>query len=329
MKIIYIALENIEQRYTPMMNSSLGKLCDVVVYPEFNYPEVIEKGQFLDVNKTIIFKSKQLQMISEMFYNGKVNDGDVFLVGDIFFPGIESIKYMAELQGISVKVYGFNYAGRADKTDFVQKLGGWADYSEKGYHLVCDGIFVGSQFHKAQVCDHFRLPASMVHVTGYIWDRDYVENIFDGTFEKEDFVIFPHRLSKEKGIKELLQFAAITDKKILVTSSGNRVDIELPENINYVSNLSKKNYYRYLARAKYYLSTAYQETFGYTLQEAIHFGCKIAVPDRACYKEMVPLSAVYKSVETIDFVDVDESYTEQWNKNAHDVIRLINNERRK
>ena len=76
MRLIYIPLENIEQRYSVMMNASLDKFADIIIYPEFNYSGLIEKGQFLDINKTCIFKAKQLQLIAEMFYKEEVKDGE-------------------------------------------------------------------------------------------------------------------------------------------------------------------------------------------------------------------------------------------------------------
>ena len=324
-RIIYVPLENIEQRYSKMMNNAFDKEdISIVIAPEFNYSEVIENGEFLDINKTIIYKTKQLQMIAEMFYKKQILNNDIFLVADMFFPGIESIKYMAELQGIKVEIFGFNYAGRADKNDFVQKLGKWADSCEQGYHDVFDGIFVGSFYHKNNILDHFSIDENKIHVTGYVWDRDYVRSVFNEETIKEDFVVFPHRLSVEKGIKEFLDFAAKTDKKIVITSSGNKVDIDLPENVTYLYNLTKKQYYEVLARAKYYLSTAYQETFGYTLQEAIHFNCLIAVPKRACYPEMVPQDALFDHIDDIKFTAVNEAWTNRWSHNAKEIIKILN-----
>ena len=104
MKIIYLPIENLEQRYTTMMNDTLRPLVDVYVYPKITMPKKIGIGQFLDVFNTIRFKAAQLQMVANMFAKGQVHDGDAFLVGDIFFPGIESIRYMAELAHIEVFV---------------------------------------------------------------------------------------------------------------------------------------------------------------------------------------------------------------------------------
>ena len=331
-KIIYVALENIEQRYTRMMNEALFPLVDKVVYPNIEIDPQIKRGQFLDIVNTCKFKSAQLGMIADMFNNNEIENGDVFLIGDIFFPGIEMIKYMSELQNISVLVYGINYAGRADSTDFVQQLSGWADYSEAGYHYICDGIFVGSEFHKTNVCDYFELFPEYVHATGYVWDLKYMNSFKTqiGDVEKEEFVIWPHRWCNEKGIGDLCEYAKMTDKKIIVTSSGPVKDVgPVPSNVEFRFNLTKLEYFTLMAKAKWYLSTAYQETQGYTILEAIYFGCNILVPNRACCPEMVPSINVYDNVEEIDAKFDNENlvvpmiWTERIDNNAQTMINII------
>ena len=228
-----------------------------------------------------------------------------------------------------VDLFGINYAGRADKTDFVQQLSYWADASEAGYHFICDGIFVGSSDHANNVCDHFGLNPATVYRTGLVWDLEYM-NQFPRLGDKEDFVIWPHRFSKEKGIDELVEFAKFTDKKIIITSSGPAKDLgKLPKNIEYRHSLTKSEYFDLMRRAKWYLSTAYQETFGYTIQEAIYFGCEILVPNRACCPEMVPAKNVYESVYEIETkfneggLVVPMSWTEKWDNNAQTMIDII------
>ena len=328
-KIIYLPLEELPQRYTGMMNAAIYPKVDISLYPKIEIDTEIKRGQFLDIVNTCKFKAAQLQMVADLFNEGKVENGDAFLIGDIFFPGIEMIKYMSELQGMDVKVFGINYAGRADKTDFVQQLSYWADASEAGYHFICDGIFVGSSDHANNVCDHFGLNPATVYRTGLVWDLEYM-NQFPRLGDKEDFVIWPHRFSKEKGIDELIEFAKFTDKKIIITSSGPAKDLgKLPKNIEYRHSLTKSEYFDLMRRAKWYLSTAYQETFGYTIQEAIYFGCEILVPNRACCPEMVPAKNVYESVYEIETkfneggLVVPMSWTEKWDNNAQTMIDII------
>jgi glycosyltransferase involved in cell wall biosynthesis len=334
-KIIYIPLEELPQRYTQMLNQSIYPKVDISLYPKIEIDKEIKRGQFLDIVNTCKFKAAQLQMIADLFNEGKVENGDAFLIGDIFFPGIEMIKYMAELLGINVRVYGINYAGRADKTDFVQQLSSWADASESGYHLICDGIFVGSDDHKNNVCNYFGLNTATVHTTGLVWDLNYMQEFHEaiGYVEKEDFVIWPHRWCEEKGINELLEFAKNTKKKIVITSSGPKKDLgKLPKNIEYRYGLTKLEYFELMSKARWYLSTAYQETFGYTIQEAIFFGCDILVPNRACCPEMVPERNVYHSVSEIESkfnnedLTISFEWTVKWDNNAQAMIDIIKSE---
>lgn len=328
-RIIYIPLEHLEERYTPMFNSEIKKYSDFYIYPKDfdNYPQSIEKGQFLDINKTMIFKTSQLNIISKMFYEGDIMDGDIFLFADIFFPGIEGIKYMAELQGLSVKICAFNHAGRADEDDFVQKLGSWSDHSEKGYHEACDLIFFGSNYHRKRVTHYFDIPVEKTLVTGMIWSSQFVDSIYTPPtiIEKINRVIWPHRFSSEKGYLDLLNFATLNPSLDIIVTSCGKINIDksvnLPENIQLIPHLTKAEYYEALAFSKYYLSTAYQETFGYTLQEAIYFNCEVAVPNRACYPEMVPKECLYESIDLMSFEDVGQPFFNSYDNNVKTIIK--------
>lgn len=329
MTIYYLPLEEIESRYTVLMNWSIEKYINCIsLYPREKRYE-IEAGEFLDINRTINYKAQQISMVSELFAQGEIKDGDIFLIGDIFFPGIESIKYMAELQNINVKLFAFNYAGRSDPDDFVQNLGRWSDTSELSYHQVCDGIFSGSEYHTDNIIKYFNLPSQKVYTTGLIWDTDWVKNVHKpGTYKKEDFIIYPHRLCKEKGLDEFLQFAQATDKKIVVTTNAKKRDLPGLENVEYIKCNTKKEYYALLDKASHYLSTAYQETWGYTLHEAIFYRCQVIVPDRACYREMIPEKCLYRTPSEIpgklkENLHVPMKWSDIYNKNAKEINEII------
>lgn len=287
-KVIYLPFENLPQRYTQMWNESFISVMskdDIVVNVD-NEEKTIEKGEFLDICGTVIYKQRQIAKVAELFESGIVEDGDVFFVPDIFYPALESIRYMSELIGIKVFILAFNHAGRADEDDFVQRLREWSDTQEQAWHDMCDVVFVGSYYHKERVRNKFN--HARIVVSGAIWDNDWMDNFTKGiSRKKEDYVIFPHRPCKEKRFKEFLQVAEQNPKlKFIITSSGKgRIEQTLPCNVSYIHSLTKREYYEIFAKADKYLSLAKQETFGYTLQEAIYFGCKVIVPNNACYKE--------------------------------------------
>lgn len=334
-RIHYIALENLEERYTTLMNTIASGVNGVKVYYPANWaPSKINKGEFLDIEKTIEFKAEQILLICKAFQTGEVKDGDWFFIADMFFPGIDAIKYMSELQGINIKIAGINHAGRADETDFVQRLNSWADTIEKGYHEVCDLIFVGSQFHKDKVVKHFNLNPDKVKVTGCIWSSVEAFKLNPFFLDKKDFVIFPHRLAKEKGLDDFIEIAeAMPEKEFIITSSSKKeCTIVLPPNVKYLNNLTKTEYYQYLSYAKYYLSTAYQETFGYTLREALLYKCRVVVPDALCYPEQLPAQCLYergnleqiKKFLTDDFI-AEDFYTTKYDNNFQEMLNEIQN----
>lgn len=296
-KIIYLAFENLPQRYTKMWNDSFISCMssnDIVVWGNNQEERVIKNGEFLDICDTIAYKQTQIIKVADLFNKGIIEDGNTFFVPDIFYPGLASIRYMSELIGIKVKIVAFNHAGRADKDDFVQKLKAWSDIQEQAWHEMCDVILVGSKYHKERVAKAFR--KDNIVVTGAIWSKTWIDNYCKGiSRKKENYIIYPHRPCREKRFDLFLEIAKKNPSlNFVITSSGNNrlQGVQLPLNVTYKYNLTKKEYYEIFAHAKGYLSTAFQETFGYTLQEAIYFNCQVVVPDYACYREYANESSI-------------------------------------
>ena len=80
-----------------------------------------------------------------------------------------------------------------------------------------------------------------------------------------------------------------------------------------------------MAKARWYLSTNIQETFGYCTQEAIYFNCNIVASPRACNPEMVPEKCIYYSVNEIDkkFDTEDLTVPFEWTKRWHGNAQLM------
>ena len=150
--------------------------------------------------------------------------------------------------------------------------------------------------------------------------------------KKEDFVIFPHRLSKEKGINDFFKIAkSMPTKRFIVTSSSNKDCLySLPSNVTYINNLTKKEYYNYMSKAKYYLSTAYQETFGYTLREALLYNCIVAAPNDLCYPEMLPKKCLYNRNDVLKIkklltsnYKIPVNYKNKYDKSFYNMINFL------
>jgi glycosyltransferase involved in cell wall biosynthesis len=260
-------------------------------------------GQFLNWTGTISYKASQLRAIARLFANGRVQNGDKFFVFDIWFPGIEAIRYMAQMEGINVELWGVQHAGVFDDTDLVHKLHSWGAYQEAAWYRAFDGVFVGSN----HIADKIQtglaclgLPPAPLYVTGMPWEsRDVrinsnrMEDVEKARLiiSGRPTVLWPHRMSADKNFASLLEIANRLEDKYpqlqFVCTSGQQhaPDLNLP-NLKAVS-LTKGEYYALLCESTCMLSTAFHENFGYTVFEATALHRPIVCPRRACYPEMI------------------------------------------
>jgi len=288
--LFYLPLEHLEERYTELMDEQILKALDNhnVEYKRIYGAELtdkIETGAFLDSEGTNFFKFSQLQQICEEFKNGNVKDGDKFFISDLWFPGIPAIKYMAMFKNIDVDVYGIVHAGSFTDTDFVRKLEDWAQYVEKGWFDSCTKIFLGSEFIRQDLINKDRItdPNKLI-VTGLVYDSKTVKKMA-GKQDKENIIVMAGRLDDEKQpwfFDELAERLKDTDTKFIKT---------------YEQNLSKKEYFKLLAKSKAIFSAALQENFGYSVLEAVTLGCVPIVPNRLAYKEMYPIDFKYNNMD--------------------------------
>lgn len=310
MTIFFLPIEPLEERYTAQMLNwvveGLTQGCTPfkTILPDMP-PSPICVGQFLDVFGTIEWKAKQISTVADLFRTGVVKGGDKFLVGDLWFPGLSAIGYMASLSDIQVEVWGWHYAGVADPFDFVQAIEPWAGYNERGWLEMVKGLFVGSEYHKALLVDYFgSWVAEKVYPIGLAWDLDDVLSTRPSPpskiEERPKRIIFPHRAAPEKGLRAFYRLAkrfANRGWDLVITSSRQQTPAQLGFEEHpcwrVETGLTKAEYYILLGDSRVFFSAAYQETFGYALQEAIAFGVAPVCPWRCSYPEVLQYDLRY------------------------------------
>ena len=287
-KVFYVPLEIIKKRYTGMMDKDLQAALWKARIPfqtihGIQLTNEIENGAWLDSESTIYFKCSQLQEITKLFKNGEVKNGDVFFFSDLWFPGIESIKYMAMFRNINVKICGIFHAGSWIDADYVAKLRDWVLDIEDGWFNMDDMIFLGTEFHKTEILKKIHVDSEKLHVTGLPFrPQDIVtSHRLDLMRNKEDIVIFNGRLDPDKRPDIFDKLAKQNPKFKFIKT------MELP--------LSKDEYYDLMARSKVIYSCSEEETFGYGILEGFLLGCIPLLPDKLTYPEMYPKSVLYKT----------------------------------
>lgn len=314
-KIIYIPLEHLDKRYTILMDKQIIKTLDE---NKFSYVRIygkeltqsIETGFFLDAIGTNFFKFSQLMQVMEMFKNGEIKNGDIFFFSDLWFPGIEAINYVTSFLKMKVYITGILHAGSWTETDDVRTyMESWAKDIEKGWFKFYDLVFVGSEHHKKEILRRKRCTNSKkIIVTPLSFSSEAIFKIAKPLEwkEREDVIVFPHRIHWEKQPQ-------VFDKFLSKTKSF--IGIKTME-----EDLTKEEYYKTLANSKFVFSSALQENFGYGVLEGATLGCIPIVPNRLSYKEYIPKIFRYNNVN--EAVKIFNKY-----KHGYDGELIINKER--
>ena len=293
-----VPIQPLAERYTeswyrnfPGVFASKG--VKVVVVEGTPLTDHVAVGTFLDINSMVSWNSSQMQHISSLFHQGKVNDGDIFFFGDLEFWGIESLRLLAQLNKVKVKIFGFLHAASYTREDAFEVAAPYQKYTELGWVGACDKVFVGTDYHKWAVYERRIKPLAQTEgeaaqmlgkivVTGNpLFEEDYAR--YEGP--KENKVVLPNRFDWEKRPNLSLDFAYLLkrrrpDVEIVVTTSrptfkSNRSwlvemarAMEKDGIITIMSGLSKHEYHRQLATSKVMLTNSIEENFGYCIVEA-------------------------------------------------------------
>lgn len=322
MHLIVLPLEPLPERYTIQWDRWFRQALQRQSIPYTfvdgqTLTSAVETGVVLDAIGTNYWKFTQLTTVCQMFRTGAIKDGDVFFTMDVWHPGLEAIPYMATLTGLQVKVYGFLHAGSYTAGDFAVPMAPWARHFEQGWAAVCDGVFVGTEFHRQDFlqkrfpvgsAEHtLSLPeaAAKVHVTGNPFDTadvlSAVRRILPPN-QRLKVIIFPHRWDREKRPDVFMDmmdklWERRQDFEVIITTSRPTFHSNDPALIDQLARskfyhrvlagLTKEQYYGCLNQARVFVSTAEEENFGYCVVEAATLGCSPVVPNRLSHPEVL------------------------------------------
>jgi len=320
-RLFILPLEPLEERYTGQwykwLPASLGAGFDSVqVIDGKPLTDTVQVGAFLDLNSTAHYKASQLQEVARLFHSKQVKSGDAFWVSDIEFWGIESIRYLARLQGIKVKLFGFLHAASYTTEDFMAPMADIGRYLEPAWIAAFDRVYVGSEYHRQKLRLTRLLPLGheavalldRVVVTGNPWRSDECRAAADqsGDVVRDIDLCFPHRPDREKRLGIFLAAArelqarlkreisiALTTGRAAYRSTNDQEAVDEAGRLSRVggvrifTNLNRAGFYNILGRSKVVVSTAIEENFGYAMIEGMTMGALPLMPDRYSYPELV------------------------------------------
>jgi glycosyltransferase involved in cell wall biosynthesis len=314
MTIYVVDIEAVDTRYTKQwkefLPSQLARATneEVVVISGGETPQATTPGAFLNFGGTNVYKSKQLEIIGEMFCNGKVKNGDYFLYTDAWNPTVIQLRYMAELLGVNIRIGGLWHAGSYDEADFLGRLigsAGWVRHAEKSMFQCYDQNFFATEFHVKMFFDELlnngiprenpwyddewndRYKDEKIVRAG--WPMEYLKDTlvpYKG-MTKKNLILFPHRIAPEKQIDIFRDLAEQLPEYEFVVCQERQ--------------LTKNEYHNLLGEAKLVFSANLQETLGISWYEGALVDAIPMVPDRLSYTEMALPEFKYPSQWTEDF----------------------------
>lgn len=276
--IYVISLEPIETRYTcqwfdhiPKMLESRTDKYNIINISGTTKTNKTSNGAFLDFINTNKWKNEQINQIMNLFDAGAVNNGDKFLFTDAWNTGIIQLRYVLDLLDKNCEIHAIWHAGSYDENDFLGRKAtkSWSYNFERSIYNSCDFNYFATEYHY----DLFNNVLGLTGVKGYVTGLpfEFLENIYS-PIEKENIILFPHRLSDEK---QPIYFDQLKEE------FPEWKFIKCQEN-----NLTKKEYHKLLSKSKIIFSASLQETFGIGCVEGILTNNLVFVPDRLSYKEM-------------------------------------------
>jgi len=319
--LIYIVdIEAVDTRYTKQWKEYLPKQLqrstneNVTVISGGETPQATTPGAFLNFGGTNVYKSNQLAQISELFCEGKVEDGDYFLYTDAWNPTVIQLRYMAELLGVDVSIGGLWHAGSYDPQDFLGRLIGnkpWVRHAEMSMFECYDDNFFASDFHidmfTDTMMDDYSIDYDKIHRVG--WPMEYLKDSLHSyaQMDKKDIILFPHRVAPEK------QVDIFRDLKERLPQYEFIVCQE--------QELSKNEYHNLLGEAKLVFSANLQETLGISWYEGALVDAIPMVPDRLSYSEMALPEFKYPSEWTENF----DAYLHNRDKVVAQIVNYMEN----
>ena len=295
MTIYIVDIEPVETRYTAQWKKYLPEQLkvsgiDTQVISGGEVPHATTPGAFLNFGGTNVYKSNQLQQIATLFCEGKIHDGDYFLYTDAWNPTVIQLRYMASLLDINIAIGGMWHAGSYDPQDFLGRLIGnakWVRLAEASMFECYDDNFFATDFHVELFQKTFPIKKSQATIVG--WPMEYLKKELAPykDIEKENIILFPHRVAPEKQ-PEIFKDLALyfPDYQFIIAQN---------------KELTKHESHELLAKSKMVFSANLQETLGISWYEAALVGTLPLVPDRLSYTEMAIPEVVYDSDWTMDW----------------------------
>lgn len=220
-------------------------------------------SEFSNVDQAILLEIAQI----EDYLNIKESIDDILFCTDLSFPGIFSnVLYTKSFIG---KKFIFCHATSKNKFDYFSDMRSSKFKVETGHSMLFDKVFVGSYYHKDKLgwdnVEVVRLPKPPYDI------------ISNQVLHKSYDIVSVSRPNKQKvQIKLEKKVEGLVGSKIIRKTFSDPIE-----------------YSTFLSQAKILFISSLEDTFNYTIMDALRCNCIPVAPRRLCFPEILPDEYLY------------------------------------
>ena len=224
-----------------------------------------EKEMFSPIQQAIMLESIQ----ANEFYNMKTYDNDVLFIADLSFPGFfTNILYHKPVK----HAYCYCHATSRNYLDYFEPFRFSKFDCESGHAKLFKRVFIGSVYHGCKLK----------------WDNTMVVGL----------PFPPYETFKEEKIYDIISVARPNNQKV-------SLHIEEPVEKNFGKIIRKEcnsweEYYKFLSQGKVLLISSKEDTFNYSIMEAVMNNTIVFAPNKLCFPELLPKEYLYLNYEELD-----------------------------
>ena len=272
MRIIFVPQYPTPMRYQewwftelPKQFKKAGLAVYVLGQNAVTYIKAANGGMFSPIETAIDLEVAQIKEYTGL----TLKDDDILFMADLSFPGLFGNVLFHKRPK---RCFAFCHATSLNTLDYFEKDWQPKFSTETATASLMDVVFVGSEYHE----DKLGWENTLVTRLPYPPLETFRE-------EKEIFMVSASRETSQKvnlGLEMKLE-------------NQYKWPIVRKDSLNW------EDYYKFLSKAKILLITAWEDTFGYQIVDAVLNSCIPIAPNRCAYPELLPPECLYDSEEEL------------------------------
>jgi len=224
----------------------------------------IKAGMFSSIEHSIFLETIQIREYMDM----EIYDEDFLFMSDLSFPGFfTNVLYHKKPKNC----FAYCHASSKNYLDYFEATTYSKFPCETAHSKLFKKIFVGSKYHQDKLG----------------WKNTEVVGL----------PIPPFKTFREQKIYDIISVARPNSQKIN-KSIEDMVERDFGKIIRKESN-SWEEYYKFLSQAKILLISSKEDTFNYSIMEAINNGTIVLAPNKLAFPELLPKEFLYNNYDEL------------------------------